>query len=158
MDRLAERIRILVPSLDRPDGSLPGVELAGNTGSDLVIVAWDVVAIGRAKPTDAELLAVALPDLAAAKTAKLRTFAKDLLDDPDAVSILLRALALVILDENNTLRQWVTSFKAATAAATTLADLKTRVAALANLPDRTKAQIMPAIRSKIDGGTADTST
>lgn len=65
-----------------------------------------------------------------------------------------RALALVVMDEINLLRQWVTSFKAAVAAAATLADLKTRVAQLANLPDRTAVQAKAAVVTKIDASDA----
>lgn len=63
-----------------------------------------------------------------------------------------RAVAAIMVDEINSLRQWITSFKAAVAAATTLADLKTRVAALAALPDRTLAQAKAAFIAKIQGG------
>lgn len=77
--------------------------------------------------------------------------------DTDASSLLkiARAEAAVLVDEINTLRQWIESFKAATAAATSLADLKTRVAALASMPDRTLAQAKTAIKAKIQAGTVD---
>lgn len=68
---------------------------------------------------------------------------------------LLRAEAAVLVDEINALRQWVTSFKAAVAASSTLADMKTRVAALNNLPDRTLAQAKTAIKAAIAAGTVD---
>jgi hypothetical protein len=64
----------------------------------------------------------------------------------------LRAAGAVQVDEINLLRQWITSFKAAVAAATSLADLKTRVAALANMPDRTLSQYKTAVLNHIDGG------
>jgi hypothetical protein len=67
----------------------------------------------------------------------------------------LRAEAAVLVDEINLLRQWLVSFKAATAAATSLADFKARVAALANLPDRTLTQAKNAIVAKIDSGIVD---
>lgn len=72
---------------------------------------------------------------------------------PDNVQ--LRSVLLVAVDEINNLRQWLTSFKAAVAAATTLADLKTRVAALPNTPDRTPAQAKAAILNKMGSGDAD---
>ena len=59
------------------------------------------------------------------------------------------AEALVILDELNIIRNWITSFKAAVAAATSLADLQSRVAALDNMPERNQSQIIPAIESKL---------
>lgn len=64
-----------------------------------------------------------------------------------------RALAAVTLrafDENNTLRQWISDFKTATANAGTLAQFKTAVAALPNTPQRTKAQLWGALVADID--------
>lgn len=66
-----------------------------------------------------------------------------------------RALAKLMLDEINALRQWITSFKAATAAATNLANFQSRVAALANTPDRTLAQAKTAYKNLIAGTDLD---
>lgn len=77
------------------------------------------------------------------------------LDAPTGESRVLRAVVKVLVDELNALRQWDTAFKAATAAATTLADLKARVAALPNLPDRTLAQARSAIVTAVNAGAAD---
>jgi len=66
-----------------------------------------------------------------------------------------RAIVSLLIDELNASRGWIMAFKAAVAAATTLADLKTRVAALSNLPDRTLTQAKAAFAAKIDGGTVD---
>lgn len=74
---------------------------------------------------------------------------------PDAYGKLFRATAAVMVDELNALREWITSFKAAVAAATNLANLQARVAALGNLPDRTLAQAKTALAGRIDDGTAD---
>jgi hypothetical protein len=74
------------------------------------------------------------------------------LTDIDELSATVVALALLTLDEINNLRQWVGGFKAATAAATSLADLKTRVASLPNTPDRTRAQLLAAVRAKLTDG------
>jgi len=63
-----------------------------------------------------------------------------------------RAVAAIMVDEINSLRGWITDFKAAVAAASSLSDLKTRVAALPNLPDRTLVQAKNAFISKIQGG------
>lgn len=64
-----------------------------------------------------------------------------------------RAIPLGILDSAvaalNTLREWDMSFKAAVAAATSLADLKTRVAALPDLPDLVEANVVNAVKSAI---------
>ena len=68
---------------------------------------------------------------------------------------LIRAILLVLLDENNVTRQWITSFKVAVAAATSLADLKARVAALPNMPDRTVLQAKNAVQDKLNSGSSD---
>lgn len=67
----------------------------------------------------------------------------------DNVARIHKAAALVTMDEINILRQWDQSFKAAVAASTSLADLKTRVAALPAMPDRTATQIVNAVTAKL---------
>ncbi len=64
-----------------------------------------------------------------------------------------RAIAALAIDEINTLREWIVSFQAAVAAATSLANLQTRIAALPNLPDRTLAQAKAAFINKVNSGT-----
>ncbi len=71
--------------------------------------------------------------------------------DPDARAY--RAVVAVAVDEINTLREWIVAFKAATAAATSLANLQTRVAALPDLPDRTLSQAKSAFIAKVNSGT-----
>jgi hypothetical protein len=71
----------------------------------------------------------------------------------DGTSKAYRAVAALAVDEINTLRQWIVAFKVEVAAAATLADLKTRVAALPNLPDRTLAQAKAAFINKVNSGT-----
>jgi len=66
-----------------------------------------------------------------------------------------RAIVQEAVDEINLLREWIMSFKAAVAAATSLANLQTRVAALSDLPDRTLAQAKTAITNNITNGGAD---
>lgn len=68
---------------------------------------------------------------------------------------LIRAILMVILDENNNTRQWLADFKVEVAAATSLADLKTRVAALPNMPNRTATQFRNAVQNKINSGEVD---
>lgn len=68
--------------------------------------------------------------------------------DLDKQDKILEACILVLLDEINSERQWIESFKTAVANATTLANLKTGVAALPAMPDRTKAQAKTAIINK----------
>ena len=82
---------------------------------------------------------------------KLRALAKQFQDDQQAQNVALRVTVKLLVDELNVLRQWLTSFKAETAAATSLADLKARVATLPNTPDRTYAQAKTAINNLIDG-------
>jgi len=86
----------------------------------------------------------------------LRARAAALIDQfQDAQAVKDRAILLVVLDELNALRQWVTDFKAAVAAATSLANLQARVAATNNLPQRTANQIRPAVQGKMTDGSAD---
>lgn len=85
-----------------------------------------------------------------------RTSADALIDlDKSSLLKIARAEAAVSVDEINLIREWIVSFKAATAAATSLANLQSRVAALPDMPDRTLAQFKTAIKNKIDSGTVD---
>lgn len=79
-----------------------------------------------------------------------RTAAADGIDAPtNDVARLLRALALMVLDEFNlhALRQ--AQLHAAIAAATSLADFKTRAATVPALPQRTAEQLIAAIKAKL---------
>ncbi len=71
----------------------------------------------------------------------------------DANARAYRAIAALAIDEINTLREWIVSFQAAVAAASSLANLQTRVAALPSLPDRTLAQAKAAFINKVNSGT-----
>ena len=62
---------------------------------------------------------------------------------------ILRATILALIDELNTTRQWIASFKTEVAASTNLANLQSRVAALPSMPDRTAAQARTAIVNKL---------
>lgn len=94
-------------------------------------------------------------DNAAALLAATRTAAKNGIAGLANNPMLLRAIGAVLVDEVNLLRDWITAFEAAVAAATTLSDLKTRVAGLATFTDRTLAQFKTAIQNKIDSGNVD---
>ena len=61
---------------------------------------------------------------------------------------LLKAWALVQLDDSNKQDAWLTAFKASVAASTSLADFKTRVALLPAMPTNSPAQFKTAIRNK----------
>lgn len=69
--------------------------------------------------------------------------------------VALKAIAAVVIDELNTLRQWIAAFKVEVAAATNLANLQSRVASLPNMPDRTAAQARTAIKNAINSGAND---
>ncbi len=71
----------------------------------------------------------------------------------DANARAYRAIAALAIDEINTLREWIVAFKAATALASSLANLQSRVAALPDLPDRTLAQAKTAFIAKVNSGT-----
>lgn len=64
---------------------------------------------------------------------------------------LIRALALMILDEFNAHTTFEASMLAAIAAAASLADLKTRMAAIVPVPQRTTVQLIAAIKTKVAG-------
>jgi hypothetical protein len=93
--------------------------------------------------------------LAAALTASNRTEADTVTNQLSGAGVELRAIVGVLIDELNVLRGWTVSFKAEVAAATTLADLKTRVATLPTLNDRTLVQAKTAYQNKISSGGAD---
>ena len=77
-----------------------------------------------------------------------RASAVDKIDGLDGVE--LRAIAGILLDEVNDPRQWITNFKIQAAAASNFTDLKTRIASLPNLPDRTLAQARTAYKNKVN--------
>lgn len=84
-----------------------------------------------------------------------RTAASAAVTDTNTPGKVYRGIAAVLVDEINILRQWLASFKTEVAAATSLADLKTRVATLPATPDRTLAQAKTAVQNAIAAGTAD---
>jgi hypothetical protein len=96
---------------------------------------------------DAAAAAQSAADVAAAQAAAAAAVL-ELEAQLDNAQRITKGLALTLLDEVNLLRDWITSFKAATAAATSLANLQTRVAALANVPERTAAQLKTAVYNK----------
>ena len=121
-------------------------EIADQTGgADPAIVMWNTVRLGP-QPSAGDLAAVTQAQVdtyydalrVAAGTALINT-------DHGGTGKVLRAVAKLVVDEINILREWEVSLQAAVAAATSLADLKTRVAALPTLADRTLAQAKTAI-------------
>lgn len=58
------------------------------------------------------------------------------------------AMVMAMVHEINILRQWITDFKSVVFGAGSLAALKTGVAGLPNLPDRTKIQAVTLLKAK----------
>jgi hypothetical protein len=79
-----------------------------------------------------------------------------LVNDPRPEMKAMRGLFYALLDEINVLRQWITTFKTQTAAASSLANFQSRVASnTPNMPDRTPQQGLNAILDKVTDGSAD---
>lgn len=70
----------------------------------------------------------------------------------DGVDNIVRAAVLVIMDELNRHSTFHDNLKAAIAAATSLANLQTRIAAVNGIPQRTAADLKTAIRNKLGNG------
>jgi hypothetical protein len=82
----------------------------------------------------------------AAALDELRDYTAEVLEQPEAYP---RGYALVALDELNAHALKTNAILDAVDAATTLADLKTRIAAIADYPQRTIQQMQNAVRSKL---------
>ena len=121
-----------------------------DVGSGSLITQWNTDKLGP-QPTGQELAAVTQEQINAVRLTKLRTAAKQFHDDQQAQNLALRAVVKLMVDENNLLRQWMADFKAAVAAAGSLAALKTGVAGLPNVPQRTYQQAKTAINTLVDG-------
>lgn len=93
---------------------------------------------------------------AAWENLQARTLAVVLLADPAGAYKLIRAVADAARDSDNVLRAWLAAFKVEVAAATNLADLKTRVAALPAMPAISNATLRIAITNRVNDGTVDT--
>ena len=88
---------------------------------------------------------------AAAIIAGAKAAAKAFQDALDAQGRLMRTIVKLVVDEINTLRKRDRDRSVDVAAATSLADLKTRWAAESSLADRTYAQAKTAIEVLVDG-------
>ncbi len=98
------------------------------------------------------------PDYAAIEAAKLQALyaaAKALLTADDAISKKEKAVLLVILDEFNTHSVRINGILSAVAAATSLANLQTRMALVQAMPTRTATDLKTAVSNKIDNGDAN---
>lgn len=94
-------------------------------------------------------------DIAAALVASRHGSAIGFLNGPDGLNIIIRAVADITKDEINLLRQRDRDRAVDVAAATSLADLKTRWALQSTLNDRTLAQLRTAIQDRINSGQVD---
>lgn len=72
--------------------------------------------------------------------------------DREILGDLVIALALLTLDEINLLRTRIRTMDAAVASAGSLSALKTAWAALSNVPDRTRQQLLDAVKTKLSDG------
>jgi hypothetical protein len=136
------------------DGAPAGGALAARTQDGRAVGLTGV----RAGQEAQAVSAVAGFTWAGADALFLQHAAQDLLGSGAAPCRVLRAVFLVALDEINLLRQRLAALDGAVAAATSLADLKTRwstVASAQPVPDRTAAQGKQAVLNKAGSAAAD---
>ncbi len=132
-----------IPSANTPDYPVaewiidPDMTAVVGYPSQYWIITGDVVTLMDAA-------ARAQVDTAALNTSRDSTAA--VLNEPEAYP---RGYALVALDELNAHALKVNSILDAVDAATTLADMKTRIAAITDYPQRTINQMQNAVRSKL---------
>lgn len=112
---------------------------------------WKRVSAGTYGMQTAQEIADTDAAIAAAIQAARRAEADNVKDDPNADGVKWRALALMLLDEFNVLRQRHEAESAAVAGASSLANLKTAWAAIGSMPDRTIAQMKTAYSNKTQG-------
>jgi hypothetical protein len=98
------------------------------------------------RETDAAAAAAQREAAEAAQAAALLALESEL----DNAERITKGLALTILDALNRLSARIREGDAAVAAATSLADLKTRTAALSAVPARTAEQLKAAIKAKVE--------
>jgi len=141
-----------------PDANPLRDYLIADNGSGQFISFWSAD-LGP-QPTPAQLAAVTQAQVDAAMAAKRRAAADAIFNRAgiDGDGQILRAVVLTLVDEVNLLRQRLAAQDAVVAAATSLADLKSRWATMAStrpVPDRTPVQSKNAITSKLNSGGAD---
>lgn len=119
--------------------------------SDATYVAW--LAGGRTATriaSEADLgQALAPYRLRPSKVNMLTGYQDELMAYFEVLDNIGRATALVVMDEDNRIKTDIAAMAAAVAAATSLADLKTRFAAIAFTPQRVGSQIKAAIRARL---------
>lgn len=118
------------------------------------LMVWDA-GLGNVRAmTAGELSARPAQRLAAAQALVASYTTVDIQTQP--LAALVRAVVLLMLDEFNGHALKVNAILDAIDAAANLGQIKTAVAAIADLPPRTKAQLVTALVTKITGGDADT--
>lgn len=148
MVTMPEAISVLYPN------AIPGRDwMVVRSDGVETITRWNP-ALGP-KPTQAQLDAVTEVDVSNARLGALYAKAKSLLTADDELSKKEKATLLVILDEFNRHADKINAMFAAFAAATSLQNLQTRMAAIGGYPERTIGDLRTAIESKIDAGQAD---
>lgn len=85
------------------------------------------------------------------RLAKLRQQAESAIDNAtDRLEQVDRAIALMMLHDVDTpLRDWITQFKVAVATSTNFANMQSKIAALPNMPTRTVAQLVEALKNRL---------
>lgn len=132
------------------EGALKDPSLSNVSGQPLRY--WKVINNALNLMTQAERDAVDAA-IAAASLSAAKLSAKSIIDGLSGYQ--LRGLAKIMIDEINALRQRDVDRSADVAAATSLADLKTRWAARSALNDRTLAQAKTAYKALMDGSSLD---
>lgn len=144
----AEAVGVLYPTADPRFDYV--VEAPG------VIVAWNVGVLG-AQPAQAQLDAVTEADVALWHQSQLRqrvlAYAQEA-DKTDLTRLVLGEL-LLMLDEFNAHATTINAILSAIDAASTLAQVKTNIAAIPDYPQRTKAQLVNALVAIINAGSVD---
>ena len=115
----------------------------------------EFLAWNAAQPTPDPLTAQPDPNYAASQLALLRDAAVGLITDSMPHCKFIRGVLFAQGDYANQLQGWIAAFTATTAAATSLNDFKSRVAALTVPPAITVANAKTAVQNKISGGAAD---
>jgi len=144
------------PSIDSPTGNPNTINNpdTSQVGGNVVPYACTVnVASHAIVPFTAQQQAAWSSAQATAQNLIERAAAQFILNSSTELGKLERATADVLIGEINAIREWIVSFKVAVAGAGTLAALKTAVAALPDMPDRTLAQAKTAISNEIAAGT-----
>lgn len=108
------------------------------------------------RPTDDEINAVTQLQIDTAKLVRLRNQSKAFFASQQHESAVIRAFMLLVLDELNAHTTKTNAILTAIDNASSLAQLKTAVAAITDLPTRTAQQLRTAIETKINAGDADT--